>query len=379
MAVNFGSEYIYNTSVSSTNSVCAISSTSFVCASATSTAIKLRIGTVSGSTISYGTEASISISTSLVFTKLAKFSSTSFVILYLHGNSLRYVIGTISGTTISVGSYTQIVNSVNNYNPSLDIVSSTQFIVSYTSYSNSNIYAVTCTTDGSVGSSLQLTSSGNGGLSSISILSSSRAWCFVGDVQGSIDLYDITLSGGGPVSSTKYSNYITYTYGTYDQIFYLTSIKIPSINKCLFSFSIGQQSTSSIGYICYAIDEYTSYKYEINGSSYSSYVGLNAVSSTAGNVVFTDNSNSSYGKTKSININSYSLSFDTAVTYNSGTTAYNSTSALDANNFVVVYKDVSNSNQSIGIIGQYPALGKKINGITYSKWNGTAITKFNNI
>lgn len=49
--------------------------------------------------------------------------------------------------------------------------------------------------------------------------------------------------------------------------------------------------------------------------------------------------------------------------------------AFSSNSFAGVYK---NSSGIVFKYGTIPILGKKINGITYTKWNGTTVTKWNN-
>jgi hypothetical protein len=64
--------------------------------------VRSRVGTISGTTISYGTEATHSTSSSTPF-RICILSSTKFAVLYTHIATSYVVIATISGTTITYG------------------------------------------------------------------------------------------------------------------------------------------------------------------------------------------------------------------------------------------------------------------------------------
>ena len=141
--INYGSEYVFNSASTSYPYVSALDSTSFVAAymdagnSSYGTAI---IGTISGTTISYGSEYVFnSASTLYAGPFVSALDSTSFVMAYQDGGNSLYgtaIIGTVSGTTISYGSE-YVFNSANTSNPSVSALDSTSFVVAYMDVGNS--------------------------------------------------------------------------------------------------------------------------------------------------------------------------------------------------------------------------------------------------
>lgn len=118
---------ILNSSISSTNTdktICWLSTTSFVLAQMGSgnTFVSLRVGTISGSTVSFGTEVTSTIPSSSIETlgNCVALSSTSFLLeigYNISGTVTSTVKAfTVSGTTITVGSsWTTIDSNTNNF------------------------------------------------------------------------------------------------------------------------------------------------------------------------------------------------------------------------------------------------------------------------
>jgi hypothetical protein len=137
--ITFGSEYVFNAANTDYISAAALSSTSFVVAyrdignSSYSTAI---IGTVSGTTITFGSEYVFN-PASTYYISAAALSSTSFVVAYRDiGNSGTAIIGTVSGTTITFGS-PYVFNPASTSYISAAALSSTSFVVAYSDIGNS--------------------------------------------------------------------------------------------------------------------------------------------------------------------------------------------------------------------------------------------------
>ena len=134
--ITYGSEYVYNSAATPWSSLCKIDSTHFVVAysdsgnSGSGTSI---IGTVaSGDEVSYGSEYVFN-SASTQYTNLSLLDSTHFVVVYRDvGNDAKgtAVIGTISGTTISYGSE-YVFNDAYSVYTKVITIDSTHFIVAY--------------------------------------------------------------------------------------------------------------------------------------------------------------------------------------------------------------------------------------------------------
>lgn len=98
---------------------------------------KMRVGTVSGTTISLGSEITFYSLNEAINTRVASFGASKFVLCYKQGNAgdLQGTarIGTVSGTTISLGSEVDFTNIVDSSEFSIDVdtLTSSKFVVCY--------------------------------------------------------------------------------------------------------------------------------------------------------------------------------------------------------------------------------------------------------
>lgn len=132
--ISFGSSYLFNTT-SDYVAVAALSSTSFVVVykdTGSSNYGRAMIGTVSGSTISFGSEYVFNASTT-DFVSVAALSSTSFAVAYKDTGGSNYgraVVGTVSGTTITFGSEYAFNSATTDY-VAVTPLDSTHFVATY--------------------------------------------------------------------------------------------------------------------------------------------------------------------------------------------------------------------------------------------------------
>ena len=140
-AISYGSEYVFNQASTSYISVSALDSTHFVVGYQDSgnsyygTAI---IGTISGSTISYSSEYVFN-SAATYYISVSALDSTHFVVGYCDSGNSSYgtaIIGTISGSTISYGSE-YVFNQASTSYISVSALDSTHFVVGYRDGGNS--------------------------------------------------------------------------------------------------------------------------------------------------------------------------------------------------------------------------------------------------
>jgi hypothetical protein len=140
--ISYSSEYVFNSASTYNISVSALDSTHFVVGyrdggnSNYGTAI---IGTISGSTISYSSEYVFN-SASTYYLSVSALDSTHFVVGYQDYGGDTYghcKIGTISGSTISYSSE-YVFNSANTDYISVSALDSTHFVVGYRDGGNSN-------------------------------------------------------------------------------------------------------------------------------------------------------------------------------------------------------------------------------------------------
>jgi len=140
--ISYGSEYVFNSGDTRYPSVSALDATHFIVAyrdygnSSYGTAV---IGTISGSTISYGSEYVFNSETTR-YTSVSALDSTHFIVAYQDYDNSSYgtaVIGTVSGSTISYGSE-YVFNSGDTRYPSVSALDATHFVVAYQDIGNSN-------------------------------------------------------------------------------------------------------------------------------------------------------------------------------------------------------------------------------------------------
>ena len=137
--ISYGSEYVFN-NAATIATVSALDSAKVVIAyrddgnSYYGTAI---IGTVSGDTISYGSEYVFN-DAMAVYTPVATLNSTKFVIAYNDaGVNSTAIIGTVLGDTISYGSE-YVFNSGSSDDINISILDTNKFVVAYADGSNGN-------------------------------------------------------------------------------------------------------------------------------------------------------------------------------------------------------------------------------------------------
>lgn len=133
-AISFSADgnYIFNTNHSiQAMDCCTISSTQFVVCYDN----HFKLGTVSSGAISFGAEANTSdmIAGAVMPHRMEKLSSTTFIVVGQRASSSNEgvaCIGTISGTTISFGSNTTFSVAYTDY-PTCAVLDSTHFVVTY--------------------------------------------------------------------------------------------------------------------------------------------------------------------------------------------------------------------------------------------------------
>lgn len=146
--VIFGTAVTFTTSAATYTSVCALSSTSFAVAwrEGNDTFGKARVGSVSGTTISFPAAAVNFNPANTAHISIAALSSTAVVIAYQDGGNSSYgtaIIGTISGTTITFGSEYMFNNANNNTAIAVAALSATTFVVGSFNSADSRVYVGT--------------------------------------------------------------------------------------------------------------------------------------------------------------------------------------------------------------------------------------------
>jgi hypothetical protein len=219
-ALNYGgSEQTYNSENTINNSVAKLDTNKFVVAYKDNDSLgKAVVCTVSGSTISCGSEYSFGITGGTGDLSVTALDTTHFVVAHqstlgAYGTS---TIGTVSGTTISYGSnYT--FNATNTVNISTDLIDTNKFVVAYKD-SDSLGKAIIGTVSGtaiSYGGEASFGITGGTGSLSASALDSTR---FVVAHQSTLGAYGTSTTGTVSGSSITFGSNYTFNSQNTDHI-----------------------------------------------------------------------------------------------------------------------------------------------------------------
>ena len=324
-SITFGSEYVFNTAEVNHTSIAFDPNTTgkFVITymdygnSYYGVAI---IGTVSGTTISYGSEVVFN-SGATQYTSVSFDPNTAgkFVVAYRDQGNSNYgaaIVGTVSGTAITYGSEAIYNSGDTQYiSVSFDPNTTNKFVVVYSDYGNSR-YGTTVL----------------GTISGTSISFGSEA------VFNSSATYHTSVSFD-PNTANKF----VATYRDGGNSYYGTAI-VGTVSGT--SISYGSEVLFNSGnttYTSIAFDPNTANKFVIS---------------------YTDAGNSYYGTATVGTISGTSTSFGSEYVYNSSGATYYNKLAFDLNTagkFVVAYEDYSNSEYGTAIVGQIAATVQETN------------------
>ena len=370
-AIPAGSEYVFNSATSNYLSISfdPNSTGKFVIAytdagnSSFGTAV---VGTVSGTTISFGSEYVFNASASAHnFISFDPNTAGKFVIAYRDSGNSYYgtaIVGTVSGTSISFGSE-YVFNSGDSSALSISFDPNTagKFVIAYTDVGN-----------GYYGTAVVGTISGT-------TISFGSEYVFKADLAQTISIsFDPNTAGkfviaypdrNNPTSNSAYGIVVvgtvsgtTISFGS-DYVFNPQSTGYLSISfdpntagKFVIAYSDvgnGYYGTAIVGTVSGTTISFGS-EYVFNiGTSY--YLSVSFDPNTAGKfvVAYRDSDNSSFGTAVVGTVSGTTISFGSEYVFNSGASIYHSVS-FDPNNtgkFVVAYKDSGNSSFGTAVVG----------------------------
>ena len=319
------------------------------------------VGTVNGATLSFGAEyvfSGYTNSPSLVFDPN---NAGKFVIAYRDNDNSSYgtaIVGTVSGTTISFGSEVVFNSGVTNtISCAYDSLNS-KVVIAYTNSSNSGYGTVVIgTISGSAisfGSPVVFESATTDGKSCVfdstnnkvviaydDSGNTSKGTAIVGTVSGT------SISFGSPVVfGTNYTSKISMAFdSTTGKVVvayadYSNSERLTAIVGTVSGTSISFGSIVSNGNIC--------------GNT---AIAFDPASSGKCVISYKNNSNTSYGTAVTGTVTGTSFAFGSENVFNAGTTDYTAM-AFDPNSagkFLVTYQDGSNSSYGTAVVGQTAA------------------------
>lgn len=375
LSITYGSESIINSTSTAYTTIGVIDSNHFVVGYVNSSTGEgfIKIGTISGTSISYGGASSFyGGSTSNL--SLGMLDSSHFVIAFSGARNFGYLdIGTISGASITFRGYTSFnLASTNAIN--VVITSSSEFTIVYQDAGNSNKGTARAHTYNGITLTVGNEYIFNNAITSYITAcaldagtfavfyrdngNSNKGTSVIGTISGTIITFgtEYALTSSASFTSTSKINSTKFAISYNDDSSGYGTSRICSING--YSVTFGNAyvfNTSSVSWVFSEVDN------------------SNLV------ITYLDVGNSSYGTTIVGVIDNMSLVFGNEYLVKSAVTPYQSIEKVADNIFVLSFADNSTSTGR-AVIGSIEtiSLGKKINGVIYTKWNNTIITKFNN-
>jgi hypothetical protein len=263
------------------------------------------VGTVSGTSISFGTAVVFENSTSTNFSAVYDTANQKIVIAYTNDANSDYgtaVVGTVSGTSISFG--TPVV---------------------FESVATAGTRAVTATYDEDQEKVVIAYQNG----------SNAFGYALIGTVSGT------SISFGTPVLFNNAGSGSTHMSCTYDS----------TNQKVVISYRFGSQGVAIVGTVSGTSISFGS------GASFSSNVTTYTATTYDTNqqkvvIAYRDEGNSNYGTAVVGTVSGTSISFGTAVVFESANTEYTAiTYDPNINKVIIAYADFGNSNYGTAIVG----------------------------
>ena len=304
------------------------------------------VGTVSGTSISFGTPVVFNTALSEEISSTFDSSNNKVVIAYKDDANSGYgtaIVGTVSGTSISFGSSAVFQSGSIAYISATFDSSNNKVVIAYrgTSYYGTAIVGTVSGTSISFGSSAVYNSAGTGYIGSAYVGSGKVVITYQNDGDSAKGYVSVGTVSGTSISfgtAVKFEDARTsHTSPTYDSTNGKVVIAYQDEGNSLYGTAIvGTVSGTSISFGSAVVFE----------SAESSFISA-VYDSTNQKVVisYRDHGNSSYGTAIVGTVSGTSISFGSPFIFNSGTSWYMSTAYDSTNDKVVIaYQDVSNSS-----------------------------------
>ena len=324
---------------------------------------KAVVGTVTGNSISFGTpvvfESAEVKYTSVVFDS----SNNKFVIAYEDDDNSDYgtaIVGTVSGTTISFGTAVVFESAAVLYVTSTFDTNSNKVVIAYTDDGNSShgtaIVGTVSGTNISFGSATVF-NSGATSFSSASFDSSNNKAVISYCDQGNSS-YGTAIVGTVSGTSISFGSEVVFEAAEAQQI---GSTFDSSNNKVVVAYQdngnsgygnavVGTVSGTGISFGTAVIFETA----RSNNSSVTFDTSSNKVA-----IAYQDAGNSNYGTFISGTVSGTSISFDTATVFEAANSdTFAATFDSNSNKVVIAYRDTGNSNYGTGIVVQTESINR---------------------
>jgi len=347
----FGSEYVFRSAETTWTSVDALTSNKFVVAYGNDSFQAVRIGEVSGTTITWGPEYTFSANDDVI--RVTALDSTHIVVARrdTSGHGVA-VVGTVSGNTISFGSETTFHSgtmSPSSYYFDIDALDSSHVVIAFQDVSDgSRGKAVIGTVSGtsiSFGSTYTFNPATTYWISCSSLTSSKFVVAYRDSGNNGYGTAIIgTVSG---TTITFDSEYVFNTGSTvYISVTKLTSDKFVVAYRDIDNSNYG---TAVVGEV--SGDTITFGNEYVFNPAYTESISVSALTSEKFIIAYKDGGNNNYGTVIIGEVTGNTISFGDEYIFNLGVPSYTSTSALTSEKFVITYEDYSNNNYGTAIIG----------------------------
>jgi hypothetical protein len=333
------------------------------------------VGTVSGTSVSYGTpvvfEAAATSHIAITFDS----NSNKVVIAYRDEGNSNYgtaIVGTVSGTSISYGSPV-VFRSANSYRTGATFDSSNnKVVIAYTDGSMNAIVGTVSGTSISFGTEVEFDSASTAAITAVTFDSSANKVVIGWQDSGNLSRGTAIV---GTVSGTAISFGTEVVFEAAD-IYYPAATFDSNSNKVVFAYYDGGNSnygTAIVGTVSgTAISFGTAVVFETAQSSWNSAT----FDSNTNNVViaYRDVGNSNYGTAIDGTVSGTSISFGTALVFEADTAAeFAATFDSNSNKVFIAYEDQGNSNYGTGVV--YTSKGSPLTiGSKYYVQNDGTIT-----
>jgi len=330
------------------------------------------VGTVSGTSISFGTPTVFESSAGQNFSPVFDSNANKVVIAYTGANDYgRSVVGTVSGTSITFGSSVIFYSGVATWDSAVFDSSNNKIVIAYKDNSNSSIgRAVVGTVSGSsisYGSAVTWTSSAVQYLS-IAFDSSNSKVVISSQVGTSGQSVVGTVSG----TSISFGSTTTFETGSYPES---TSTAFDSINnKIVVAWTISSTGKAIVGTVS---GTSISFGTAVSYASATTTSISNTFDSNTGTVVvsYRDEGNSNKGTFVTGTVSGTDISF-TSPTVFEGNSTTSITSSFDSNSnkVVISYQDAGNSNYGTARVVQPPGSSANLTAENYIGMSGGVVT-----
>jgi len=352
--ITYGSEYVFNSANTQYISVAVLDATHFVVSyrdhgnSYYGTAV---IGTLSGNYISYSPEYVFN-SANTQHTSVAVLDATHFVVSYRDEGNSGYgtaVIGTVSGNTISYGSE-YVFNSWSTNSISVAVLDAAHFVVSYNDYIGTDYGTAVIGTisDNTISfGSEYIFNSATTYYTSVAVFDAAHFVVSYRDV-GNANYGTAVI---GTVSDNTISYGSEYVFNSVSTDY--SSVAVLDETRFVVGYCDGGNSaygTAVIGTVSGNTISYSSeYVFNSANTSFTSTAVLDAAQFV---ISYWDGGNSFYGTAVIGTVSGNTISYGSEYVFNSADTQHTSVAVLDAAHFVVSYRDAGTSGYGTAIVGE---------------------------